>query len=159
MGFATHLGPWLLGTVKNTTGTTAGTVQNTGAAIVAQTFDLTAAQVIAIAASPTTIGFIPAGAAITSVQFLTTTLFASATTLKASIAGVDVNTASTITTANTVVVTNSATFTPVAANVGSTDAAILLTATGASVTGAVTVIVAYIVRDSSGAMAPSPQQS
>ena len=30
MGFATHLGPWLLGTVKNTTGTTVGTLQNTG---------------------------------------------------------------------------------------------------------------------------------
>ena len=25
MGFATHLGPWLLGTIKNTTGTTVGT--------------------------------------------------------------------------------------------------------------------------------------
>ena len=30
MGFATHLGPWLLGTVKETTGTTPGTVRNTG---------------------------------------------------------------------------------------------------------------------------------
>ena len=36
MGFATHLGPWLLGTVKNTTGTTAGTIRNTGATVVAQ---------------------------------------------------------------------------------------------------------------------------
>ena len=147
MGFATHLGPWLLGTVKNTTGTTAGTVRNVGATIVAQTFNLTAAQVAGLTG---TLGFIPAGALITSVQFLTTTLFASATTLKATIAGVDVNTASTITTANTVVVTNSATFTPVAANVGATDAAITFTATGTSVTGAVTVVVAYVVRDSSG---------
>jgi hypothetical protein len=155
MGFATLSGPVRVGNVRYTTGTTAGLVQNTGCTIVAQTFNLTAAQVIAIAATPTTIGFIPAGSAVTSVQFLTTTLFASATTLKASIAGVDVNTASTITTANTVVVTNSATFTPVAANVGSTDAAILLTATGASVTGAVTVIVAYVVRNTDGAMVPA----
>ena len=36
MGFASHLGPWLLGTVKNTTGTTAGTIRNMGATIVAQ---------------------------------------------------------------------------------------------------------------------------
>ena len=36
MGFATHLGPWLLGTVKNTTGTTAGTIKNTGCTVVAQ---------------------------------------------------------------------------------------------------------------------------
>lgn len=152
MGFATHLGPWLLGTVKDTTGTTAGTVRNTGATIVAQTVNLTAAQVAGLTGS---LGFIPAGAAITSVQFLTTTLFASATTLKLTIAGVDVNTASTITTANTIVVTNSATFTPIAANVGATDAEITFTATGTSLTGAVTVIVAYVVRNSDGAMAPT----
>ena len=36
MAFATRLGPWLLGTVKNTTGTTAGTINNLGATIVAQ---------------------------------------------------------------------------------------------------------------------------
>jgi hypothetical protein len=152
MGFATHLGPWLLGTVKDTTGTTAGTVRNTGATIVAQTDNLTAAQVAGLTGS---LGFIPAGAMITSVQFLTTTLFASATTLKLTIAGVDVNTASTITTANTIVVTNSATFTPIAANVGATDAEITFTATGTSLTGAVTVIVAYVVRNSDGAMAPT----
>jgi len=156
MGFATHLGPWLLGTVKNTTGTTAGTVRNTGATIVAQTFDLTAAQV---AAGSGTLGYIPAGAAITNVQFLTTTLFASATTLKATIAGVDVATASTITAAGTIAVSPAATFTPVQANVGSTDAALTYTATGSSATGAVTVIVAYVVRESSGAMAqPGNQQ-
>jgi hypothetical protein len=147
MGFATHLGPWLLGTVKNTTGTTAGTVRNTGAAIVAQTFNLTAAQVAGLTG---TLGFIPAGALVTSVQFLTTTLFASATTLKATIAGVDVATATTITAAGTYPVTVAATFTPTQANVGSTDAAITFTATGTSVTGAVTVLVAYVVRDSSG---------
>ncbi len=31
MGIATRLGPWLLGTVKETTGTTAGTIRNVGA--------------------------------------------------------------------------------------------------------------------------------
>ena len=152
MGFATHLGPWLLGTVKDTTGTTAGTVRNTGCTVVAQTVNLTAAQVAGLTG---TLGFIPAGAAITSVQFLTTTLFASATTLKVTIAGVDVNTASTITTANTIVATNSATFTPVAANVGATDAAVTFTATGTSVTGAVTVIIAYVVRNSDGTSFPA----
>ena len=156
MGFATHLGPWLLGTVKNTTGTTAGTVRNTGATIVAQTFDLTAAQV---AAGSGTLGYIPAGACITAVQFLTTTLFASATTLKATIAGTDVATATTITSAGAYPVTIAATFTPIQANVGATDAAITYTATGSSVTGAVTVLIAYMVRDSSGAMAqPASQQ-
>ena len=156
MGFATHLGPWLLGTVKNTTGTTAGTVQNTGCTIVAQSFNLTAAQV---ASGSVAAGFIPAGALITSVQFLTTTLFASATTLKATIGGVDVATATTITSAGTYPVTIAATFTPTQANVGATDAALTLTATGSSSTGAVTVLVAYMVRDSSGNMSvPANQQ-
>ena len=156
MGFATHLGPWLLGTVKNTTGTTAGTVQNTGATIVAQTFNLTAAQV---ATGSIAAGFIPAGALVTQVQILTTTLFASATTLKVTIAGVDVNTASTITAAGTINVAPAATFTPVQANVGATDAALVFTTTGTSVTGAVTVLVGYVMRDSSGAMSPSSTQN
>lgn len=148
MAFATRLGPWLLGTVKATSGTTAGTINNLGATIVAQANNLTAAQVLAGSGS---LGAIPAGALITSVQFLTTTLFASATTLKLTIAGVDVATASTITTAGTIAVAPATTFTPVQANVGATDALVTFTSTGASVTGAVTIIVAYVVRGSDGA--------
>jgi len=152
MGIASHLGPWLLGTVKDTTGTAAGTVRNMGATIVAQTFSLTAAQV---ATGSISAGFIPAGALVTSVQILTTTLFASATTLKVTIAGVDVNTASTITAAGTIAVSPAATFTPTQANVGSTDAAVTFTTTGSSATGAVTVIVAYIMRNSDGTSTPA----
>ena len=153
MGFATHLGPWLLGTVKDTTGTTAGLVRNTGCTIVAQTDSLTAAQVLA-ATGGVNYGFIPAGACVTSVQILTTTLFASATTLKVTIAGVDVAAASTITNAGTIAVAPATTFTPVQANVGATDAAVLITTTGTSATGAVTVIIAYVMRNTDGAMAP-----
>ena len=47
MGFATHLGPWLLGTVKNTTGTTVGTIRNTGTTVVSQTNTLTFANTTA----------------------------------------------------------------------------------------------------------------
>jgi hypothetical protein len=155
MGFATHLGPWLLGTVKNTTGSTAGTVRNTGAAIVAQTTNLTAAQVAGLTGS---LGAIPAGSLITSVQFLTTTLFASATTLKVTIGGVDFAAAATITAAGTINNAAAATFTPTQANVGSTDALVTFTATGSSVTGAVTVVIAYVVRGSDGAGAPTATQ-
>ena len=155
MGFATHLGPWLLGTVKNTTGTTAGTVQNTGCTIVAQSFNLTAAQV---ATGSIAAGYIPAGALITEVQILTTTLFASATTLQVSIGGTATASASTITSAGTINVAFAAGFTPTQANVGSTDAALTFTTTGSSSTGAVTVVVSYMVRDSSGAMQQSAQQ-
>lgn len=156
MGFATHLGPWLLGTVKNTTGTTVGTVANTGATVVAQTDNLTAANVAALTGS---LGAIPAGSCITGVQFITTTLFASATTLKITIAGVDYATASTITAAGVIVVAASATFAPVAANVSTTtpptDALVTFTATGTSATGAVTIVITYVVRGSDGAMAPT----
>lgn len=155
MGFATHLGPWRLGTVKDTTGTTVGTMQNMGCTIVAQVDNLTAAQ---IAAGSGTLGAIPAGALITSVQFLTTTLFASATTLKLTIAGVDVAPASTVTTAGTIAVAPAATFTPVQNNVGATDAALAYTSTGASPTGAVTIVVSYVMRDASGATDPTTYQ-
>ena len=157
MGFATHLGPWLLGTVKNTTGTTAGTLQNTGCTIVAQSFDLTAAQVAT--GSITTTTAIPAGSLIIGVQILTTTLFASATTLKVTIGGVDVATATTITSAGTYPLTIAATFTPTQANTGTTDDSIVFTTTGSSATGAATVVISYMVRDSSGNMAqPANQQ-
>lgn len=154
MAIATHLGPWLLGTVKNTTGTTAGTVRNTGATIVAQTFTLNTNATTAIPLTGS-LGFIPAGALITSVQFLTTTVFASAETLKVTIAGIDVAAASTITAAGTIAVSPAATFTPVQANVGATDAAITYTATGTSTTGAVTIVVAYIVRNADGTFQPT----
>ena len=157
MGFATHLGPWLLGTVKNTTGTTAGALQNTGCTIVAQSFDLTAAQVAT--GSITTTTAIPAGSLIIGVQILTTTLFASATTLKVTIGGVDVATATTITSAGTYPLTIAATFTPTQANTGTTDDSIVFTTTGSSSTGAATVVISYMVRDSSGNMAqPANQQ-
>ena len=154
MAIASHLGSWLLGTVKNTTGTTAGTVRNMGATIVAQTFTL---DTLGVAALPTsgTLGFIPAGALVTSVQFLTTTVFGSAETLKLTIGGVDVATATTITSAGTYPVTVAATFTPVQANVGTTDAAITYTATGTSTAGAVTVVVAYVVRNADGTYNPT----
>jgi hypothetical protein len=60
MGFATHLGPWLLGTVKNTTGTTAGLIRNTGDTIVAQTIVVGYADINTSLTA--TLGAIPAGA-------------------------------------------------------------------------------------------------
>ena len=75
MGFATHLGPWLLGTVKNTTGSTSGTLRNLGATVVSQSkailyTDITAA----------TVAFtIPAGSQILTAQFNTTVAYATTT--------------------------------------------------------------------------------
>ena len=66
MGLASHLGPWLLGTVKNTTGTTAGTIRNLGAAEVAQQVTL---PYTALTGGGTGNAFVlPAGASITSME-------------------------------------------------------------------------------------------
>jgi len=158
MGFATHLGPWLLGTVKNTTGTTAGTVRNMGATVVAQTIPVTF-QTFTNSLTGT-IGSIPAGSLITGVQIITSTVFSSATTLKITIGGTDVATASTITDVGVVSVTIASTFAALAANTGTTDDLITYTATGTSLTtGAATVVITYVVRDSSGAANPTNTQA
>ena len=158
MAFATHLGPWLLGTVKNTTGSTAGTVRNMGATIVSQAFNITYTDINT--ALTGTFSALPAGALITEIQINTTVVFSAATTLKLTIAGVDVNTASTITTVAPIIVSQSATFLPVGMNVGATDALITFTATkaGTLTTGAATVVINYIVRNSNGAQNPTAQQ-
>ena len=160
MGFATHLGPWLLGTVKNTTGTTAGTIRNTGATVVAQPITLGFADINASLTG--TIGAIPAGALITNIQYITSTVFSGATTLAISIGGQAVAaSASTITSVATVTPTIQASFIPTQVNVGTTDALITYTATEAATltTGSVTVLITYVVRDSSGNSAqPARQQ-
>jgi hypothetical protein len=160
MGFASHLGPWLLGTNKYTTGTTAGTIQNMGASIVAQTKTATFADT-----SATTLAVLPAGACITAVQLI--------------IDGVVFNGTSPImtikngsTTIGTVTITSAtggqyamAATTTVAdaakiTNVGSTDAIITYTVSGTTVTtGSGTLIIAYIVRGSDGAMYPTSTQN
>ena len=157
MAFASHLGPWLLGTVKNTTGTTAGSVRNMGATIVAQAYNIGYADINASLTG--TLGALPAGALITNIQINTTVVFSSATTLKLTIAGTDVNTASTITTVAPITVAQSATFLPIGMNVGTTDALVTFTATGSALTtGAATVVISYIVRNSDGAQNPTAQQ-
>jgi hypothetical protein len=157
MGFATHLGPWLLGTVKNTTGTTAGSVRNIGATVVAQTIPVTFSTFTNLTG---TIGSIPAGSLITGVQIITSTVFSSATTLKITIGGTDVATASTITDVGVVSVTIASTFAALAANTGTTDDLITYTATGTALTtGAATVVIQYVVRNPDGSANPSATQN
>jgi hypothetical protein len=156
MGFATHLGPWLLGTVKNTTGTTSGTVRNLGATVVAQTYPLTYST---FASTTGTLGAIPAGSLITGVTYIVSTDFTGATTLKITIGGVDVATAASISTAAVTPVTLATTFASTAANVGSSDALVTYTSTGTPTTGAITVVVSYVVRNSNGAANPTGSQN
>lgn len=159
MGFATHLGPWLLGTVKNTTGTTAGVVRNMGATKVVQPIVLGFADINT--ALTGTIGSIPAGSLITNVYYLTSTVFSSATTLTVSVGGSAVAAAaSTITSVGIVTPTVQASFFPVMANTGTTDDLVTFTATkGATLTtGSVTIVIEYVVRDSNGNANPTASQ-
>lgn len=144
MGFATHLGPWLLGTVKDTTGTTAGTVRNTGATMVTQ-------QVALVAGSAVTV-MIPAGAIIDNVKAYMTT--GAAGTPNVTVGGTIIGTLSTAAGLNSLVVTAANVGTM--ANVGSTDAILSFTATAAT---AGVLSVSYTVRGSDGVGYPTGQQN
>jgi hypothetical protein len=164
MGFATHLGPWLLGTVKDTTGTTAGTVRNTGATIVAQT-NTASFGFAAVNSSLTGTAFcLPAGAIITSAQFYTTEAYSAAVTLKLTLGGQDVYTATTITgpaAPYTMSAGTTAAVVALLANVGTTDQLVTYTLTkaGTLTTGAGTLLIAYSVRGSDGVGYPVGQQN
>jgi hypothetical protein len=147
MGFATHLGPWLLGTVKNTTGTTAGTIRNTGCTNVSQNatiaFNTTAATRVAV---------LPAGSMITAIKILQTTTITSASsgTVTVLVNGTAAASA-TITTGTAGVLNLNGTAGQMAtwSNVGSTDA--ILTFTPATLdAGAGTLVIEYTVRNSDG---------
>jgi hypothetical protein len=155
MGLATHLGPWLLGTVKNTTGTTAGTIRNIGAATVAQTKNATYSD-----AAASTAFVIPAGALIVGMQFITTTAFSSAATITLSISGTAITTGSTITNAGSNTVSGAATTGAAAllSNVGSTDAIVTYTISGTALSsGAGVLVMEYMVRQSDGTYSPTYQ--
>lgn len=153
MGLASHLGPWLLGTVKDTTGTTSGTIRNMGATVAAQS------KAVAFGDSSATQAFVlPAGALITDMQVITTTAFTATAVITLSIGATAISTASAIVTAgsNAVAVAATAGAAALIANVGTTDAIVTYTVTGTSiVAGAGILVVQYIVRLSDGSYAPT----
>jgi len=152
MGFATHLGPWLLGTVKE------GAGRNTGACPCIQTknilyTDQTAQTVIAV---------VPAGSYIQNLQFVITTAFATANpTFQIYINGTAVTSAVAVTSpalgATGVAAIPLGTSNPgLVLNVGTTDAIVSFTNTGTTATaGAGTLVLAYLVRNSDGSAFPS----
>ena len=159
MGFATHLGPWLLGTVKNTTGTTAGTIRNMGATTVIQTAITTVSDTSAV-----TIAVLPAGAQITNIFVDITTAYAGTTgnTITIQTAGgtalATVGSASTTPLAvgratTTLSGTNIATL----LNVGTTDliVQVIYACAGTASGGAAQVTIEYVVKNSDGAANPS----
>lgn len=141
MGVASHLGPWLLGTVKNTTGSTAGLVRNMGATVVTQS--------VAVVPSSAVTVMIPAGSLIQSVATYMTT--GAAGTPNVTVGGTIIGTLSTAAGLNSLSVTAANVGTML--NVGSTDAQLSYTATAAS---AGTLVVTYVVRNSDGTTAGNP---
>ena len=163
MGFASHLGPWLLGTNKYTTGTTAGTIQNMGATVVAQTDTTTVADTTA------TFAFcIPAGSQILEFVVDITTAYAGTTGNTITIQTAAGNSLATVGGATTTpLAVGRATTTYTGAqvstmlNVGSTDLIInvIYACAGTASGGAATITCRYIVKGSNGAMYPTGTQN
>jgi hypothetical protein len=159
MGFATHLGPWLLGTVKNTTGTTAGTIRNLGATVVSQSKAVLYTDITAATAAFT----IPAGSQILDASFNTTVAYATTTpTYVLQVNGTAINTAANGSVfTNTGIVNillgnNSAAAAVLCNNVGTSDANITFTQANVTATsGAGVLTITYVVKGSDGAANPS----
>jgi hypothetical protein len=140
MGMASHLGPWLLGTVKNTTGTTAGTIRNMGATVVIQSVPMVSGAVSTI--------ILPAGAMVHAVTAYVTTGAVGTPTV--SIGSTGVGTLNTAQGFNTLSVTAANVGT--LADVGRSDIALTVTVTSGA-TG--TLAVTYVVRNPDGTYAPT----
>jgi hypothetical protein len=156
MAFASHLGPWLLGTVKNTTGTTAGTIRNMGATSVGQTDAITYTD-----AATSQAFVIPAGSLITNLSLYQTTKFAGTSgVITIYLNGTAIAASSAITAGASGIIS----FTPstdaqtaLFNNVGSTDAIITYTvgSSGSFSAGAGVLLCEYLVRNSDGSANPS----
>ena len=147
MGIATHLGPWLLGTVKDKTGNTSGTARNLGATVVAQT------KAIAFGdAAGTTAFVLPPGSFIISIQYATTTLFNAATTIIFTGNGTALNSAATITSVATgsITPTASAAVSSYLTNTTTSPTLVTYALTTSATAGAATVYIQYIVRNTDG---------
>jgi len=152
MGFATHLGPWLLGTVKDGDGRNIGATSCTQSKSILYT-DQTA---------QTTICVLPAGSYLQFVQCVITTAFATANpTFQLYINGTAITSAVAVTSpalgSTGVAAINLGTSNPgLVLNVGATDAVLSFTNTATTATaGAGTFIVTYTVRGSDGSANPA----
>lgn len=155
MGMTTFSGPVSAGTVKDTTGTTAGSIRNVGEVVLSQTTAVPAA------AGTTTVAVLPAGSQILDIQVNTTTVFNAATTLTVG-DGTTANkfvTSTTITSVGLISTALAASPTIVTTeinNIGTSDVKIVATTAGSAATGAATITVTYIQKNSNGTETPTP---
>jgi len=159
VGLATHLGPWLLGTVRNTTGATAGNIRNLGATVVAQSFDI-----VPSTFATTTCFAIPAGSLIQQLDLLKSVTTTGTTPSVA----FNINGQNVVSSVNLINLSdgytlpdnltpgpytgfiNTTTVGLLLRNVGTTDATFGYTITGTLTARRVTAILSYIVRNPDG---------
>jgi predicted membrane protein len=165
-----------LGTVKTTSGTTAGTIQNTGVTLVSQTKKVNYTGTVAATTATTTLFTIPAGAQIVNI-FIDTLVAFTGSTAANLVVGTSASTAlfwasTDITSQGRLANTNAAaklvnwagaasTASPNGIGVGTTDVTIqaALSPTVADVTaGTVQYTIVYAVADSTGVQSPPANQ-
>jgi hypothetical protein len=169
MGLATHLGPWLLGTVKDTTGTTAGTLRNLGATVVGQPITVNMSGVAKTSgATAQYLCTVPAGAKILrfNVEVVTTVAGNSVSQVGVVIGSGSGSNNQLVTTFNTGTAVgkvaqatiDTATQVALTNNVGTSDYLIYATftaTTGNPTSGAIVITPEYIVRQSDGTYLPA----
>ena len=150
MAFSTFTGPVRSGTVKNTTGTTLGTIDNTGLVVLSQA--------AALGLATTTPFVLPAGAQIMDIYIDVTTTFTGGSTLAVG----DGTTADKYVTAITTAAAGRQALTFSGAqltamyNIGTSDVQVTVTMAGTTaVAGAGYITVEYIQKTSSGAEVPA----
>lgn len=150
MAFSTFTGPVRSGTVKNTTGTTLGTIDNTGLVVLNQSTTLGLAT--------TTPFVLPAGAQIQDIYIDVTTTFTSGATLAVG-DGTTVDkyvTAITTPAAGRQAITYSGAQLTAMYNIGTSDVQITVTMAGTTaVAGAGYITIEYVQKTSSGAEVPA----
>jgi hypothetical protein len=150
MAFSTFTGPVRSGTVKNTTGTTLGTIDNTGVVVLVQTASL--------ALTTSTPAVLPAGAQILDILIDVTTTFTTSATLAVG-DGTTVDkyvTAITTPAAGRQTITFSAAQLTAINNIGTSDVQITVTMAGTTATaGAGFITFRYTQRTSAGSEVPA----
>ena len=163
MGMASHLGPWLLGTVKNSVDTVsaanaaAGKNRNMGFTSVTQTFTLNGAN----GAGTFTGCVIPAGSLIESITVYVSVLFNGTATLTFNLNSDNVTNSPTITALGTPSAGTGADATKVGLwiNTGSVDKVFSAVVGGTPTSGTAVVAITYGVRNADGSSNPAYNQA
>ena len=150
MAFSTFTGPVRSGTVRNTTGTTLGTIDNTGVVVLSQTANL---------GLTTSAPFVlPAGSQILNIFIDVTTTFTTGATLAVgnSTTAAAYVTAITTPPAGRQALTSTSAQLTAFSNVGTTDMQVLVTMAGTTATaGAGFITIVYVQKTSSGTEVPA----